>query len=136
VDQLWLEADRGNRAPGASPGSRTDEDAGGRGRRLVCAHCRARITTDDQRIEVAGKHEHFFVNPDGFDFHIGCFGAAPGVISAGRTTDEFTWFAGHTWQLDLCRGCTHHLGWIFRSPNRIFHGLILDRLAEDDDDET
>ncbi len=114
--------------------SRPTEDDGSRA--LVCAHCHHRITSDGQRIEVGGDHEHFFVNPHGYDFRIGCFAEAPGVVSAGRTSDEFTWFPGFSWQLDCCAGCTRHIGWIFRSPRQIFHGLILDRLTEADDDST
>jgi hypothetical protein len=105
----------------------------GRGGRLMCAHCNAPITTDDQRIEVSGRHEHYFVNPHGFDFHVGCFGEAPGATSAGRASSEFTWFPGHTWQMALCSACTTHLGWLFRSPRAVFHGLILDRLIRVDD---
>jgi hypothetical protein len=105
----------------------------GRGVVLVCARCKAPITREDQRIEVNGAHEHYFVNPHGFDFRVGCFGEAPGAIAAGRASSEFTWFPGHTWQMDLCGGCSAHLGWLFRSPRTVFHGLILDRVLRLDD---
>jgi hypothetical protein len=125
-----------NKPPGVTSrptGPSSEPVDAARGKRLACARCKAAITTDDRRIEVNGAHEHYFVNPHGFDFHVGCFSDAPGVTSAGRASNEFTWFPGHTWQMDLCTSCTIHLGWIFRSPREIFHGLILDRLTRADD---
>jgi hypothetical protein len=111
-----------------------DSDATtGSGRRLLCHRCRAPITTDDQRIAVNDRHEHYFVNPHGYDFHVGCFAAAPGALGAGPSTHEWTWFSGFTWQLDHCRNCSTHLGWLFRSPTQVFHGLILARLNQEED---
>lgn len=39
-------------------------------------------------------------------------------------------FAGYTWQIDLGSGCKEQLGWLYRSGERSFHGLIVDRLIE------
>jgi hypothetical protein len=116
--------------PQRTPGDDTAETTGS-GQHLRCARCRHPITTADQRISINDQHEHFFVNPHGYDFHIGCFGSAPGAIGAGPATAEWTWFSGHTWQLSHCRNCSTHLGWLFRSPTQTFHGLVLDRLTEE-----
>jgi hypothetical protein len=111
----------------------TGEDDGTGGKRLVCVRCGARITDDAAGIEISGSHDHYFVNPHGFDFRIGCFAIAPGCVAHGPTSGEFTWFPGHAWQLAHCRSCTLHLGWMFRSPRRNFYGLILARLVEVDE---
>jgi len=115
-----------------SPGSDPDVDDGDRGRRLICARCRHPITSAGQRIEVNGGHQHHFVNPHGYDFRVGCFAAAPGAVAGGPTTAEWTWFSGFTWQLAHCAACTTHLGWLFRSKSQVFHGLVLDRLVEEE----
>ena len=100
-----------------------------RGELLLCCRCRAPITDASARVEVSGQNEHYFANPHGYDFHIGCFAVAPGCIAHGPATGEFTWFPGHAWQLAACTACTLHLGWRFRSPRQDFFGLILDRLV-------
>ncbi len=98
-------------------------------RRLLCAACRSPVTDESQRIEVGGAHEHAFRNPNDLTFHIGCFADAAGCAARGTPTLEWTWFAGHAWQVALCRGCHAHLGWRYRRPEGgTFHGLILDRL--------
>jgi hypothetical protein len=51
-------------------------------------------------------------------------------MTTGIKTDEFTWFAGYTWQIGVCRKCLSHLGWRFQSMGDYFFGLILDRLTE------
>lgn len=116
--------------------TREDDDSG-KGAALVCARCRARITHQSARTEVNGKHEHYFVNPHGFDYQIGCFSKAEGCISHGKTSGEFSWFPGYVWQIDYCRSCSWHLGWMFRSPRHFFHGLIVDRVvaAEEPEDD-
>ena len=108
------------------PGTPQDEGAG---RPLRCAACGHPITHDDARTEVAGSHEHTFFNPHGVLFRIGCFREAPGARLVGERTTDFTWFAGHTWQIALCGQCGQHLGWRFEAANACFHGLIQDRLV-------
>jgi hypothetical protein len=99
-------------------------------RRLLCAACRHPITTEQQRIEVNGRHKHRCVNPDGLLFHIGCFRGAPGCTAEGVPTTEFTWFAGYAWNYALCNRCSALLGWKFQgSDSPSFFGLILNRLA-------
>jgi hypothetical protein len=99
---------------------------------LVCAACESFVTTAAARIEMSGSHEHTFVNPHGFRYHIGCFAAAPGCAAVGAESRYFTWFPGHSWRIAECRSCSGHLGWLFRGADSQFHGLILDRLAEAD----
>jgi hypothetical protein len=97
---------------------------------LVCAACTSFVTTAAARIAMSGSHEHTFVNPHGFRYHIGCFAAAPGCAAIGSESSYWTWFPGYAWRIAECRGCGAHLGWQFRGADGAFHGLILDRLAE------
>jgi len=99
-----------------------DDDA------LRCAVCDHRITDRAYRREMAGAHEHTFVNPAGFQFHIGCFVAAPGCKHVGATNEAFSWFPGWRWQVAICGNCHGHLGWIFRLGGEQFHGLITSAL--------
>jgi len=78
---------------------------------------------------VDGSHEHQCVNPHGLSFHIGCFGWVTGCRVVGAPSAEWSWFPPCRWQIELCGGCREHLGWLFRSADREFHGLILDRLV-------
>src|ERR1051325_8947139 len=52
---------------------------------LRCAVCGHRITERAYAMEMAGAHEHVFVNPAGLAFRIGCFRAAPGCAYIGET---------------------------------------------------
>jgi hypothetical protein len=114
-------------ARGHRPGTSDEED---RGKILACARCRRPITTAAARIEVAGSHAHTFTNPDGLSFRIGCFGEASGLRRVSPQSSEATWFAGYTWQVEVCSGCKEQLGWLYRSGERTFHGLIVDSLVE------
>jgi hypothetical protein len=127
--ELKQEPAKGDRALTGTEREDPIEDAATR--RILCAACRHPVTSTGERIEVAGRHQHHQVNQHGYAFHLGCFGAAPGAIGAGPATGEWTWFAGTTWQLAHCRGCARHIGWLYRSPARVFWGLILDRLLEE-----
>jgi len=102
---------------------------------LACAACRNPITTTAERIEIDGRHEHDAVNPHGYGYHFGCFDHAPGVAQRGDQTGHWSWFSGYRWQISYCRGCARHIGWMFVTNTHRFHGLILDRLVELDDDE-
>jgi hypothetical protein len=95
---------------------------------LRCAVCGHRITERAYRSEMAGAHEHVFVNPAGFTFRIGCFVAAPGCKYAGETSEAFSWFPGWSWQIAICGSCRTHVGWIFRLGGDQLHGLILTTL--------
>lgn len=95
---------------------------------LKCAVCEHRISERAYRIEMMGAHEHTFVNPHGFAYHVGCFAAAPGCAHLGATEEAFSWFPGWSWQVAACAKCRTHVGWIYRLAGQQFHGLILDRL--------
>jgi len=99
---------------------------------LVCARCRGLVTSQASAISVSGSHAHAFTNPHGFEFRIGCFADAPGCTELGGESSYWSWFPGFTWQVSLCRQCGEHLGWLFRSPDARFFGLVLDRLAQAD----
>jgi hypothetical protein len=103
------------------------------GRVLVCAACLGAVTTTGARIEMSGSHAHTFSNPSGIVFHIGCFAVAPGGGEASEPTTYHSWFPGYAWQIVVCRACHEHLGWLFRSRDSRFYGLILDRLTEIED---
>lgn len=100
-------------------------------RAIRCAECDHPITSESERVEVHGAHEHRRVNPDGDDFHVGCFGRAPGCAAGGEPTLHWTWFPGYAWRIAHCRGCGEHLGWAFSGEGR-FHALILPRLRRGD----
>jgi uncharacterized C2H2 Zn-finger protein len=118
-------AARGSTDAGAA--SNVDRD---RERVLACARCRRPITTRAAQTEVNGSHVHTFDNPDGDRFRIACFSDADGLLRVGPSTREWTWFAGYTWQVQVCAGCRVQLGWLYRCGEHRFHGLILDGLVE------
>lgn len=97
---------------------------------IVCVRCDAPITSAQARISRFGLHEHSQINPSGFIWNFGCFVHAPGCVARGRPSIEFQWFPGFAWQIEECRGCLLHLGWLFSSEDHQFHGLILDRIVE------
>ncbi len=102
---------------------------------LVCVDCGRRITTEQARIEMLGRHSHTFTNPHEITYRIGCFRDAAGCSHAGASTYEFTWFPGYAWRLALCTACGAHLGWLYRkSDGSCFHGLILNRLRSEEQD--
>ncbi len=94
-------------------------------RGLVCAACEHPITDEAHRIDMAGAHEHTFVNPAGHAFRIGCFADAPGCAPRGAEEAAFSWFPGWAWQVALCARCGTHLGWGYRNAGGRFWGLIL-----------
>lgn len=120
-----------SRSAGTDAQSRDRDAPEGQGA-LVCGFCRALVTSRASAIEMSGSHVHSFVNPHGVEFRIGCFADAPGCLGRGEESSYWTWFPGFTWQIALCGHCSEHLGWLFRSPDARFYGLILDRLAEGD----
>jgi hypothetical protein len=135
---LALEKKPGGAAPGDDASrdvvrERADVGGGGPVRCRACGHA---VTTRRARIEVGGAHEHDFMNPAGMAFRIGCFSDAPGCRGVGEESTEWAWFPGHAWRIALCGGCFGHLGWSFRGSAGSFHGLVLDRLAPDDDART
>jgi hypothetical protein len=100
---------------------------------ILCRACGFVVTTARHRMAVQGTHEHRFMNPAGFLYHIGCFAEAVGCVTVGPASHEYPWFPGFAWRLALCGGCRGHLGWHFRGEDGVgFFGLILDRLHEGD----
>lgn len=99
---------------------------------LACAACGTPITSRGARTTVGGSFEHLGVNPHGYAFRIGCFATAVNVVASGPPTEFWSWFPGYAWQVEVCAGCRAHLGWLFRSADHRFHGLVLDRLIEAD----
>ncbi|RMH68910.1 MAG: hypothetical protein D6675_14475 [Gemmatimonadetes bacterium] len=93
----------------------------------LCAQCRAFITSERDRFLYNGFSEFEFTNPGGYTFGIITFSRAPGCVVEGTPTLEYTWFAGHTWTICLCRGCALHLGWRYDGQYQFF-GLIRRRL--------
>jgi len=112
----------------ASAPAATDERQTAPERAIVCATCGHAITRERERIRILEAHEHRFMNPAGFLFHIGCFARAQGCVPIGAPSAEYPWFPGFDWRIALCGGCSDHLGWLFQSPDRSFFGLRLDRL--------
>jgi hypothetical protein len=105
---------------------------GGPPRFLACARCQRVVASPADRTEMNGSHEHVFVNPDNERFRIGCFSNATGLRCVGPSTLEYTWFAGYSWQSEVCAGCRTFLGWLYRKGEHRFHGLVLDGLVEVD----
>lgn len=97
---------------------------------IVCASCGHRVTTADERVSIHGAHEHTAMNPHGLLYTIGCYREAGGCAGQGEVHHYWSWFEGYGWQIALCAGCGVHLGWRFVAPRDVFHGLIVDRLAE------
>lgn len=98
---------------------------------IVCRQCRQRLTRPGYRISVNGSHRHSFANPSGIVFEIACYAKVQGCQVWGKPSPEFTWFAGHSWEILICSRCSIHLGWLFTgSPRSRFFGLILEHLDE------
>lgn len=101
---------------------------------LVCAACEHPITDRRFAIAMSGRHEHRFMNPAGYLYHVGCFAEAIGCVVVGPASSEYAWFPGFDWRCAHCGGCGQQLGWQFRARagGAGFYGLILDRLREAD----
>lgn len=133
--ETWQREARRGEPGAAGPGSAgelapdREAAAGDHDRPLVCARCRHPITSEAERIDVDGLHEHTQINPHGVVWSFACFARAPGCAAVGRPSREFTWFAGHWWQIACCAGCAWHLGWRFAGESRAFHGLIVGRVV-------
>lgn len=88
------------------------------------------LTNATARTMINGSHEHTFDNPHGVRFRIGCFAWVSHCEVVMPASIYWSWFPGHAWQVEVCSRCGEHLGWLFRSADSTFHGLILDRLME------
>lgn len=116
-NKLGIDSAEGARRPGA---------------KIHCAGCGHPVTSENERISVAGSHEHRFVNPANMEYRIGCFREAAGVIQVANAVSRHTWFPGLAWRITLCIECGGHLGWGFQAGGETrFFGLILKRLARE-----
>lgn len=95
---------------------------------IFCSKCGNVITFQSDRIQIAGKHKHVFVNPGGFVYRLNCFSHAIGTINVGSASNYWTWFPGYHWQQIACHHCQEHIGWIYRGADSVFFGLIEDKL--------
>ena len=109
--------------------SEAEESEGREERGLNCVYCRWMVTTEKEAIEVNGRHNHTFFNPMGIVFELRCFAKAEGCGVRGFPTHEFTWFAGYDWSFAHCTRCIAHLGWLYRSADHSFFGLIGNKLT-------
>lgn len=120
--------------PGATPGAAPLGDAvactHGDGDWVACAACCGFVAESRARSSVNGAHSHSFINPAGLIFRVSCFARAPGAFAVGEESLHFTWFAGFWWRVAVCRACTEHLGWCYRSAGSSFVALIEDRIVE------
>ena len=101
-------------------------------KKIRCKICGHRMTSDEKKIDVNGRHQHVFSNPIGMIYEIGCFSEANGCVNYGTSSLEHTWFAGYSWRYALCSNCHTHLGWFYQSADDSFYGLILENLEETD----
>lgn len=95
---------------------------------ITCAFCNHHITDPSDQIQVNQSFRHTFANPHGYIFEIGCFSNAPGCVSMSIPSNDFSWFAGYSWEIAECRQCSNHLGWFFSSGTDGFWGLILENI--------
>lgn len=107
-------------------------DTNSRKGKILCRECRFKVSASSFSINVNGSHEHSFFNPHGYVFEIRCFSCAPGCMPASPPSSEFSWFAGHTWQIAACTLCGAHLGWKFQSGASSFYGLIKNNILDED----
>ena len=97
---------------------------------IYCSSCDTRISGRAHAISVDGAHRHRFFNPAGVEFEIVLYRDAL-VHTYGPAIEEYTWFAGYTWQVVLCTNCQTHLGWRYRrSDSPDFYGLITGQIFE------
>jgi hypothetical protein len=98
---------------------------------VYCIACRHPVARKSDVTSVNGGHRHYFTNPYGIRFHVGCYSSALGCDLSGQPTSADTWFPGFKWRLATCAECRSHLGWYFERADAYFYGLILDRIRHD-----
>ncbi|HLO77668.1 MAG TPA: cereblon family protein [Magnetospirillum sp.] len=110
----------------------THEDERSGGVAYYCAQCGQFMTRARLGIRMNGEHEHVLFNPAGILFRVVCFSDAPGAVAVGNASHRFTWFAGFTWRIALCKGCGIHVGWMYEGAGApaVFFGLIRSMLVE------
>ncbi len=104
-------------------------------RALRCRSCSAPITHPDALFAMRhGSPFQVFPNPAGLVYELLTARYAVGLSFTGPPTEEFTWFAGYTWQVASCARCGVHLGWRYTAVTAdeppLFYGLLRQRLTE------
>ncbi len=126
---------RDDAVTGGSVETRHDEGTEEKRERVYyCRECGTTITSRKYSFEMEDQHLHTFLNPSGLIFQISCFSRARGCRVYGSYTAEFSWFPGYEWAIALCRGCGRHMGWHYSSGASDFFGLIMENLAEGEED--
>lgn len=118
--------------PGQPKNEPSGEEKEETSRAVLCHMCRSVLTYLRSEVSIHGRHLHTFFNPAGIVYEIRCFSEAPGCVTHGKPTDEFTWFSGFTWEYCLCGTCFDHLGWFYKAPDSSFFGLINAKLIIDE----
>ncbi|MBM9616274.1 hypothetical protein JWJ90_18565 [Desulfobulbus rhabdoformis] len=110
----------------------SEEPAENEDNQLYCSNCAHPITAEENAISVSGSYHHAFFNPAGITYEVRCFQLAPGVTPYLFPSNEFSWFAGYSWQIVHCSACQAHLGWryIQDAGSHIFFGLIASKLQK------
>lgn len=81
------------------------------------------------------------VNPLNVEFSVVTSKLAQ-CTSAGRWSEEHSWYPGYTWKVCVCSRCGHHLGWLFEplstaGPDRLyasskgFYALIFENIISE-----
>lgn len=94
-----------------------------------CATCSAPLVRPVAAIAVNGEHRHRFINPRGYVFDVRCFCEWRGLAPCGPPSREWTWFSGHSWQIQLCARCSAAVGWLFEGAGTAFVGLDAAKLS-------
>ncbi len=102
---------------------------------LRCSTCRAEVGDPEAAFSPDGEPvERVFFNPAGHVMRVLLLGAARNLLGRGARSDEFTWFAGMSWQIVVCSSCKTQLGWHFEAlPDveaRSFWALLVQRLEQ------
>ena len=97
-------------------------------RAVRCGRCDHALTSEREKIEVAGRHAHTFMNPSGVIFHIVCYREVPGATIEGPHEKETSWFPDTAWQYANCERCRGQIGWAYVNleGGERFFGLIED----------
>jgi len=96
--------------------------------KFICRSCNFFITMPSFNYYIDGSWEHFFTNPAHKFFHVRTFKRAPGCLTWGQYTLEYTWFKNIPWIYAFCGNCNAHLGWHYSYMDQEFFGLIADEL--------
>lgn len=91
---------------------------------LACFKCNHKLTSASRKIDVSGKHSHYFTNPAGEKFDLRCFSEAPGCKIQGVPIADLSWFPEYKWTFAFCSNCSVQSGWFYLSRNESFFGLI------------